>query len=344
MAPAILMDSAMTIPARNIRRPSSPIRREGYPENRVFQNVGGVRIKVGSVITVGNTGPFENWWSLARAHQVRPWEIIRLNFDTDVPEEVNWYLREYVGCHRLGPRGRNYCFEDARPGLILMPWGDAVNQILVAEEKKSKNREDRLDERWPDRKSDIIAGRQLVSDMLRRTHREIVRWKPNPLDFNFEQELKDMIFTVSLPDTEKAGKSEFMPVPGWGDLVQAVLKTFNESHPANQAVRRIRQDIHSAFASGVANSLFPASMHSMDGRSGYARVFFDKGRDYGSSLTQEQRYQFCLGLAENERHGGLAGFEPLDEGKSFYRARITDGGVERLIKREFSRKMYWFSN
>jgi len=322
----------MNIPNRNVKQPTSPISRQGYPENRMFQKVGGVTIKVGTVISVGNTGPGENWWSLARAHQVRPWEIIRFNFDTDVPEEVNWYLHEYVGCHQLGPRGRNYRFEDARPGLILMPWGEAINEILIEEGKKPQKEEDELQKRWPDRKTDISTGRQLVDDMLRRTHREIVEWKPNPLDFDIGKEVKDKIFSPGGPKF------------GFGDLLEGVLKTFNESDPANQVVRRIREDIHSAFASGVASILFLGSIHSMKGRSGYARVFYDKGRSYASTMTPTQRYQFCLALAENDRHYGLQGFQPLQGTKSFYRGRITDSGVERLIKQEFSRKKYMFGN
>lgn len=320
----------MTIPARNIKVPSNPIPKAGYPENRVFQEVGGVTIKVGSVIRVGYGT--EDWWSLAEGHHLRPWEIIYFNFATYVPEEVNWYLREYVGCHRLGPRGRNYRFDGARPGLILMPWGEAVNEVLVEEARKPKKQEDILAKRWPERKDDIAVGRQLVDMMLRNTHREIVEWKPNPLDFDLAKELKDKIFSPGGPKF------------GFGDLLEGVLKTFRESDPANQAVRRIREDIHSAFAAGVADVFFPGRRTTMAGRSGYARIFYEKGQSYARRLTPVQRYQLCLALAENARHYGLEGYQPLPGTQSFYRGRITSGGVQRLIQQEFSRKKYLFRN
>jgi hypothetical protein len=85
----------MAIPDRNIRRPLRPVDRQDFPRNRVMQTVDGVRMRVGSVIPVGRD-PNESWVSLAVAHQLRPWEIIWANFETDVPEEVNWYLRHYV--------------------------------------------------------------------------------------------------------------------------------------------------------------------------------------------------------------------------------------------------------
>jgi hypothetical protein len=81
----------MAIPDRNIRRPLRPVDRQDFPRNRVMQTVDGVRMRVGSVIPVGRD-PNESWVSLAVAHQLRPWEIIWANFETDVPEEVNWYL------------------------------------------------------------------------------------------------------------------------------------------------------------------------------------------------------------------------------------------------------------
>lgn len=322
----------MSIPSRNIQKPANPIPKAGYPENRVYQTIGGVTIKVGSVIRVGLSGT-DDWWTLGRAHHVRPWEIIYFNFNTYVPEEVNWYLREYVGCRRLGPRRRNYRFDGARPGLILMPWGEAVNEVLIERAKRPKKREDdTLDRRWPKRKDDISVGRKLVEDMLRDTHRQIVEWKPNPADFDVAKEIKGKIFSPGGPKF------------GFGDLLEGVVKTFKEIDPVHQEVRRIREGIHSSFAAGVGDVIFPGTPMSMAGRSGYERVFYEKGQKYAQRLTKLQRYQLCLGLSENARHYGLQGFNPLPGTKSFYRGRMTESGLVRLIRREFARNKYLFRN
>ncbi len=65
----------------------------------------------------------DNWWSLQRQFNLRdPWDLIRYNFATRDPAEVNWYLREYVGCTKTTSDGKNYCFSDAaKPGLIYLP-------------------------------------------------------------------------------------------------------------------------------------------------------------------------------------------------------------------------------
>lgn len=65
----------------------------------------------------------DNWWTLQKRFGLRdPWSLIRYNFATDDPAEVNWYLREYVGCAKATADGKNYCFSGAaRPGLLYLP-------------------------------------------------------------------------------------------------------------------------------------------------------------------------------------------------------------------------------
>ncbi len=65
----------------------------------------------------------DNWWTLRKLFGLRdPWSLIRYNFATDDAAEVNWYLREYVGCTRTTPDGKNYRFgSTARPGLLYLP-------------------------------------------------------------------------------------------------------------------------------------------------------------------------------------------------------------------------------
>jgi hypothetical protein len=40
----------------------------------------------------------DDWWIIAAREKMDAWEIIKFNFHTHVPEYVNWYLRELVGC------------------------------------------------------------------------------------------------------------------------------------------------------------------------------------------------------------------------------------------------------
>jgi hypothetical protein len=64
----------------------------------------------------------DDWWKIAAREHIDPWVLILFNFDTTVPEEVNWYLRELVGC-RHTKDGRNYTFfnADKSKGKIYLP-------------------------------------------------------------------------------------------------------------------------------------------------------------------------------------------------------------------------------
>jgi hypothetical protein len=56
----------------------------------------------------------DDWWKIAEREHTDAWALIKFNFDTHVPEEVNWYLQELVGC-RHSKDGRNYAFMGADP-------------------------------------------------------------------------------------------------------------------------------------------------------------------------------------------------------------------------------------
>jgi hypothetical protein len=64
----------------------------------------------------------ESWHSLASRYGVAAKQIIYLNFRTLKPEEINWYLRHYVGCNRQTKDGKNWMFSStANPGIIYIP-------------------------------------------------------------------------------------------------------------------------------------------------------------------------------------------------------------------------------
>jgi hypothetical protein len=64
----------------------------------------------------------DTWESVARFFTMNVSTLIRHNFMTETPEEVNWYLKRLVGCKKISPSGHNWAFSsDADPGLIFIP-------------------------------------------------------------------------------------------------------------------------------------------------------------------------------------------------------------------------------
>lgn len=64
----------------------------------------------------------DNWWSIATANRVDVGALIAFNFKTSNPDEINWYLREKVGCRLETPDHDNYRFSSRdAPGTIYIP-------------------------------------------------------------------------------------------------------------------------------------------------------------------------------------------------------------------------------
>jgi hypothetical protein len=64
----------------------------------------------------------ETFESVARKYGVPEKQLIQHNFGTMDPAELNWYLREYVGCTLPTHDRKNWRFSNsARPGLIYIP-------------------------------------------------------------------------------------------------------------------------------------------------------------------------------------------------------------------------------
>ena len=63
----------------------------------------------------------DNWWTVANKDGWSdPWDLIEYNFGTRNAKEVNWYLRNFVGCTNTSPDGKNYVFSDnLDPGYIF---------------------------------------------------------------------------------------------------------------------------------------------------------------------------------------------------------------------------------
>ncbi len=68
---------------------------------------------------VKNGDTFE---SIARKYKMETWELIYENYKTRDPEEVNWYVRNYVGSTKTTSDGNNYVFSSTdNPGYISVP-------------------------------------------------------------------------------------------------------------------------------------------------------------------------------------------------------------------------------
>ena len=64
----------------------------------------------------------DNWGSIASANRVDVGALITFNFKTSNPDEINWYLREKVGCRMEAPDHDNYRFSSRDvPGIIYIP-------------------------------------------------------------------------------------------------------------------------------------------------------------------------------------------------------------------------------
>lgn len=84
----------------NVSTPANPVQKRGlWPP------------KSSKEYTVLST---DNWWKVSKKFNIDVWDLIDFNFKTRVPEEVNWYLRELVGCKK-STDGKNYAFAGADP-------------------------------------------------------------------------------------------------------------------------------------------------------------------------------------------------------------------------------------
>ena len=64
----------------------------------------------------------EDWRSLEVLYGISSKDLMLFNFNTTIPANVNWYLREYVGCDLPdGPRNNWKFSTSADPGFVYIP-------------------------------------------------------------------------------------------------------------------------------------------------------------------------------------------------------------------------------
>jgi hypothetical protein len=70
----------------------------------------------------------EDWASVAAQYNVKVDDLIYFNFHTNIPEEVNWYLRRNTGCNVSNDGDLNWAFSSsADPGLIYIPPSEVID-------------------------------------------------------------------------------------------------------------------------------------------------------------------------------------------------------------------------
>ena len=78
----------------------------------------------------------DDWWKLAARPEVKAaglgaLDLCAFNFQTRNPAEINWYLRNKVGCTKATSDRKNYMFSnDASPGVIYLPKGKTSGGVI----------------------------------------------------------------------------------------------------------------------------------------------------------------------------------------------------------------------
>jgi len=96
---------------------TSPLSTEKMPANPVPRGT-----RPGSRYPPYQVKDGDTWDTVARKYSVAVSTLLTHNFATTDPREINWYLREYVGCNVATTDRLNWCFSSsARPGQIYVP-------------------------------------------------------------------------------------------------------------------------------------------------------------------------------------------------------------------------------
>jgi hypothetical protein len=169
----------------------------------------------------------DDWWTLQRTfNRCDVWDIIYYNFATYDPEEVNWHLRERIGCHDASPTGRNFRFgvlAGARPMQIYIPTAD-----------------------WLPPGPKQAAAKQAALDILRDPVASTMAYKAGPL------ELKPLDFAAVALAIE-SGKIRVVHRPCLGHIAQylsgganTLLVPFSSSPPLGMRALMVHEATHAA--------------------------------------------------------------------------------------------------
>lgn len=320
----------------NEQKPANPIPKDGFPRNRQQKKVCGKWMRIGAVVPVGNK---DDWWSLEKEFGVPPWDIVYANFETYNPEETNWYLREYVGCHRLSPNRANYTFRDSKPGLILSPFPEAALAIAMERMCRPKPEQTEIEKRWPEIKKDIEKGKKLVHRETERGFFVVSEQEWNALAFDPRDELKPSKIWKKGKKAYKNPEGAMRGLP-W-EAIKAYLK---ETSSEQQELRRRRQGLYEAYTSGFIQALFPKFKVDVEDMTAGERLAYARGQSNGRSLTPRQRYQFMVGLIESHRVHGMSGFNPIPRSVHYFESHSNASRLQSAFEERFIWMKYRFRN
>jgi hypothetical protein len=121
----------------------------------------------------------DNWWTLAAKFSMNDeWELIEYNFRTRVPEEVNWYLREYLGCRTETPDKNNYRFFGADPTKrkIYIPPGPGPRRDRAIFTEVIENLKKEIPINDPRRSTYMCILSKLVGDGMSNVDDRVIFW------------------------------------------------------------------------------------------------------------------------------------------------------------------------
>jgi hypothetical protein len=168
----------------------------------------------------------DDWWTLQRTFKrCDVWDIIYYNFATYDPAEVNWYLRERIGCHDVSPSGNNFRFgvrPGGRPMQIYIPTDD-----------------------WLPPGAKQAEARRAALDILRDPVASAMAYKAGPL------ELKRLDFAAVVRAIE-AGKITVIHRPCLGHIAlyypgrNQLLVPFSSAPPLGMRALMVHEATHAA--------------------------------------------------------------------------------------------------
>ncbi|MDQ8159537.1 MAG: hypothetical protein P3C12_09015 [Gemmatimonadota bacterium] len=131
----------------------------------------------------------DSWWTLAdrpeaKAAKLSALDLCVYNFRTRVPAEINWYLRNKVGCTTATGDKQNYKFsDDAAPGIVYLPKPAAAGKRPPLEMETpfggkvpSSNPATGVEEFTIDKESKIFSMLRVVRARVKITGKLTVNW------------------------------------------------------------------------------------------------------------------------------------------------------------------------
>nr|AUN36855.1 hypothetical protein [uncultured bacterium] len=315
----------MTAPLATERRPPSPVSPSLVPPEGTAYHV----------------QDFDTWASIASEHHRDAWELIAFNFRTRDPDEVSWYLREYVGCTQVAPDGHNWDFTSGITGgkgawkggvIYLPPENVSFEPMPVLGQSDAL-----LSSRLPNAE-DRSAGKDFFEAIMKAAHegaRKFGELDESTVDNIISEateiyEKTEDVITVAeaMLDFEIVGELASTLMGPLGSAVQVVelLREIGYSNQIKDIAQR-RRTYYQALAGGLAIGLDEAYRPPVPQNALLAGVF-QVGQNIVEHTSVRKRLQLMVELIENgyfqsaygDRPQSIEEYRALLKGQVFYQA------------------------